>query len=311
MEIRRLQYLLGKIHELDQAEKEELDNWYRSFDKKPDDDHLREITENPYSTRDSIYRKWQGNIKSSIKTRRLWRYGVAASLACILAIGAFLLLDQKNTVNHEHELSAGIGEHKYLELEDGTEVWLNAMSTLTYPMDFSKSERVVKLTGEAYFKVKRDSARPFKVVTGAMTTRVLGTEFNVSAYDDEAHKSVALVKGAVKLSSGGSESILVPGQKAILEIGAADFEVLAFDKIVERGWLSGRLVFDGTPLGEIANTLRRSFGVEIQFADQAFSAYEFTGKFKDEELSIILTAIARAHELKFRTVAEQRIEFYK
>ncbi|AWW29659.1 hypothetical protein DN752_05725 [Echinicola strongylocentroti] len=311
MEARRLKYLLDNIKKLDFDEQEELNNWYQSFDKKPDDTHLMALRKNPIPTQDRIYKKILTEIKGRAKARKMWSYGIAASVACILSIGVFLLINKQYNKPQINEVAAGMGEQKYLKLEDGTEIWLNAQSKIMFPIAFSDTEREVSLSGEAYFKVEKDSTKPFRVVTDNLTTSVLGTEFNVNAYKNQDFVSVALVEGSVRLRAGDMVSLLGPGQKGSLKKETSSFNIEQFDVTDEMGWMRGELIFNGVSLGEIAKRLKRSFGIEIEFAKKGYATYEFTGKFKDEELSIILTAIARAHELKFRTVGDQKIEFYK
>src|SRR5690606_13344215 len=103
-------------------------------------------------------------------------------------------------------------------LSDGTEVWLNAASTLKYPTKFDREERIVELEGEGYFEVARDTKRPFKVRSAAQEVEVLGTQFNVSAYPDDADAQTTLVNGAVQIVNSQSKivKLLQPGEQSVI-----------------------------------------------------------------------------------------------
>lgn len=156
------------------------------------------------------------------------------------------------------------GKDYHLALSDGTEVWINAESRLSYPSRFTGNERTVKLEGEAYFKVARDAGRPFTVQTGALSTRVLGTEFNLCAYADAA-ASVTLVSGRVAVKAGGSpeEYSLSPGQELTVEPdGKATLENV--DTYARTQWKEGFFYFDHASLKEILCGLGRWYNVDIE-----------------------------------------------
>jgi transmembrane sensor len=134
------------------------------------------------------------------------------------------VVDYRKTVSVEKQtLTIPRGRNFYVLLSDGTEVWLNAESRLSYPSRFDEDERIVELEGEAYFKVASDKAHPFIVRTSRFNTRVLGTEFNVKAHQDDT-PYVTLVSGSVRIkaSRSGEEVSLHPGQ---------EFSINAEDKI--------------------------------------------------------------------------------
>ena len=101
-----------------------------------------------------------------------------------------------------------------LELSDGTKVWLNASSSITFPTSFAANERKVILTGEVYFEVAKDKTRPFRVSVNDMQVNVLGTHFNVNAYDDEDAVNTTLLEGSVLLTEKDKKVLLKPGQQA-------------------------------------------------------------------------------------------------
>lgn len=171
------------------------------------------------------------------------------------------------------------GEFK-VTLEDGTEVWLNADSKLRYPETFEGDERRVEVTGEAYFKVAKNTEKPFYVVSGGQEVRVYGTEFNVHAYDDEATIFTTLVEGSISLRpihGNKSELMLTPGKQAQFNKDNASAHVVKVDTDVVTSWRSGTFVFEDQNLEQIMRTLSRWYDFEYEFADQKVASTVFMG----------------------------------
>ncbi|WP_270488524.1 FecR family protein [Butyricimonas synergistica] len=169
-----------------------------------------------------------------------------------------------------HTLSTGSGCFYQLCLSDGTRVWLNAESSLRYSSVFPEGERVVELQGEGFFKVARDTARPFKVKAGELVTEVLGTEFNVRAYSRE-DSHVTLLQGCVRVKDNVSaeEVVIHPGEDAFLREDGA-FEVKNVDTDSFYLWIEGYFYFDNVPLAEIMRELGRWYGVRVVFRDETY-----------------------------------------
>lgn len=165
-------------------------------------------------------------------------------------------------------------EYKVL-LSDGTEVWLNATSSLHFPFAFDKGRREVYLEGEGYFKVARENSHPFIVHTPKTDIEVLGTEFNVNTYH-QATTSLSLVSGAIAAKAEGSRVVLKPGQEAVFT-DQHGFAVHTFDSADVRAWMNGTFVFEKTPLKEIAPVIKRWFGVNTVFDDAVAGNLPFSG----------------------------------
>lgn len=167
------------------------------------------------------------------------------------------------------------GEYK-LMLDDGTEVWLNAESELKYPVNFMAQQRVVHLTGEAYFKVAHDVDKPFIVSSEFQRIRVYGTEFNVNTYDAKAMTTV-LVEGAVGLQYGDNkETKLRPGECAVLQAYTDAVNIKSVDTYLYTSWKDGEFVFNNETLKSITNKLSRWYDVEFTFSNNAINSYRFT-----------------------------------
>ncbi|GAA0549090.1 FecR family protein [Chitinophaga japonensis] len=172
-------------------------------------------------------------------------------------------------------------------LSDGTEVWLNATSTLKFPFNFRENRREVYLEGEGYFKVARNAEKPFIVHTPQTDVEVLGTEFNINTYK-AGITSTALVSGAVSARSGASVIELRPGQEAVYT-KRLGFTVQQFDKDMVLSWMNGVFQFDNTRLGDLAPVIKRWFGVKVEFDDPALANSLFTGVLdKHHELDFFL-----------------------
>jgi len=167
-------------------------------------------------------------------------------------------------------LSTPRGGQYHMILPDGTKVWLNAASTLTYAINQTSKERLVKLQGEAYFEVARDAERPFRVASKGQVVEVLGTEFNVSSYPDESNIKTTLVQGAVKVveTSGNQDVVLVPGQQAVLD-HKNQLSVASVNVADAMAWKDGKFNFNQSDIGTVVRQLSRWYDVEVVFQGNA------------------------------------------
>ena len=197
-------------------------------------------------------------------------------------------------------------------LPDGSEVWLNSLSSLTYPQRFTEKERTVQLTGEAYFKVASDKKHRFNVQTPQkMVVSAYGTEFNVNAYENEANHVVTLASGNVEISSELDSKVMVAlavNEKAILHTSTGSMNVVAADTYVETAWKDGKMVFRREKLDNIATRLSRKFGVDIALEGQKLKEYEYTATFTDETLEDILDLLKRSAPISYSISSQKKLE---
>lgn len=171
------------------------------------------------------------------------------------------------------------GEFK-VTLDDGTEVWLNAQTTLLYPEAFNGRERRVEVNGEAYFKVAHDADRPFYVVSGGQEVRVYGTEFDVNGYANDHDIRTTLVEGRISLrpvDGNGSELMLSPGSQAVFDKQEARARVRQVDTEVVTSWRSGTFVFEDQTMEQIMRTLSRWYDFEYEFTSASLAETVFMG----------------------------------
>lgn len=157
------------------------------------------------------------------------------------------------------------GKFKVL-LPDGSKVWLNAESSIRYPVAFSDTERRVFVTGESYFEVAKDKAKPFRVVAGDMTVEALGTQFNINAYPNEPFFTTTLAEGSVLVSNPFNENILKPGQQAQVKDKA--FTIIKVNPREVNGWINDEFVFVNTPLDAIMRQVERWYDAEVIYENK-------------------------------------------
>lgn len=153
----------------------------------------------------------------------------------------------------------------HLTLADGTRVWLNAGSSLRYPVAFNGPDRKVEVTGESYFEVAPDKARPFIVNKRDNAIKVLGTHFNVNAYDEEGPMKVTLLEGSVKVSTGSGDGLLLPGQMAIMDAGRRIDVLKSVDLERVMAWKDGYFNFSNADIRTVMRELSRWYGLELEF----------------------------------------------
>jgi len=165
------------------------------------------------------------------------------------------------------------GRQYQLVLPDGSRIWLNAATTLTYPVKFSKNKREVEIRGEAYFEVEKTADWPFIVKTTSQQIEVLGTHFNVSAYDDDELAKTTLVEGRVKVASSSEgrlvsrEKVLKPGQQAITLRGSDHITIGGIDTEEVISWKENLFVFNNEEISEVMKKVSRWYDVEVEYLD--------------------------------------------
>jgi len=175
-----------------------------------------------------------------------------------------------NTGVHYNTLKVPKGSKPVqLVLADGSEVWLNVASSITYPTAFTGNERNVEITGEVYFEVAHNAAMPFKIKKDDVEVRVLGTHFNVNAYDDESSLKVTLLEGAVNVGQQGKGSqVIKPGQQAILKQVQGDSKIKVINSVdIEEvmAWKNGWFNFNSLQVADIMRQIEKWYDVEVTY----------------------------------------------
>lgn len=232
--------------------------------------------------------------------RRPWL--MAAALAGLCAVSLWIYWNRAMIVNWVSpvEIVQKItprGKISELTLADGTKVWMNAESQLSYPSVFRGNTREITLEGEAYFEVAPNSSQPFIIHTGKMSTQVIGTSFNINAYKENATITVAVLTGKVKLSAAATDNpaapaFVTPNQQAVF---SKKDERITVNQNVDvqssLAWKSGRLLYRNTALLEVVLQLQRKYNVSIRL-DAAIEHCPITADFSTETLDDVLQVLA-------------------
>lgn len=193
------------------------------------------------------------------------------------------------------------GRYK-ISLPDGSKVWLNSASALTYPTAFSKLERKVKLRGEAYFEIARNKSLPFRVESNSQVVEVLGTHFNINSYEDEDYIKTTLLEGSVRVilnSSKPNAQLLKPGEQSLTSASKSDIKVQHTDTEKAIAWKNGYFKFKNTPIKEIMKEIERWYDVELVY-DGKLAPDEFTGYIStDVKISGVLKMLEESGGIKF------------
>lgn len=224
------------------------------------------------------------------------------------------------------EVSTKFGSKSKIVLPDGSEVWLNAGSKLTYDEQFGKTIREVKLTGEAFFDVVKNASKPFIIHASNVDIKVLGTQFNVKSYPGERTTEAALIRGTIEVSirSRHQEKIILhPNEKIVVKNDTADssagvskeaektitepivtIKKLTYQQkdsaILETSWVENKLIFQDESFGELAVKMERWYGVSIQFKDRSLQQIRLTGTFEKETVYEALRALMITAPFHFR-----------
>ena len=215
---------------------------------------------------------------------------------------------EKSFVYHKITVPRGAGIY-HVRLHDGSVIWLNSDSRLEYPEKFAREERRVRIVGEAFFKVIRDTARPFVVETAGQAVTVLGTEFNVNAYPSEP-VATTLVSGRVKVTSAKSSYAVVldPGERSVLgEDGRLAVCPVKISDVIS--WKDGMISIENMSLREILKIVSRAYNVDFDLKAGAMGDMVLQGSISsDENLEVFLRVLGKVADVEFQMKTDGRIE---
>ncbi len=198
------------------------------------------------------------------------------------------------------------GGHYQVELPDGTEVWLNAASSIRYPTFFIGNKRVVEITGEAYFEVAKNKNMPFIVKVNHSEVRVYGTHFNVMAYNDESAVKTTLLEGSVKCTSANSSCMLKPGEQAELEKDGEYKVTTAADVNDAVAWKNGLFHFEDDDIETVMRQISRAYNVDVVY-NKKTNDHFFAEIPLNSQLSDVLTILDKTGKVHFDIKGRQII----
>ena len=245
-------------------------------------------------------------VKPHFTLKRYWMQ-IAASLLLLIA-GSLTVLTfmQQNEINALAEQNVVIRSGDYgkslVTLPDGTIVHLNAKSSLTYSQDFGRNDRKVALSGEGFFEVKKDTEKKFTVGTGYMDIAVLGTKFNVYAYETKDIVEMSLVEGSVDVTTSRPpyQSIRVkPNEKVVYNKRTGNLLHERTSNKMETAWMNKELVFRSERLEDVFRCLSRKFAVTFSVDDETLLNDVYTGTFDDENVESIMRVLKYHYKFKY------------
>jgi ferric-dicitrate binding protein FerR (iron transport regulator) len=264
---------------------------------------------------------------------RLWTFSrnAAAVLTVPLTIMTIVLFgtikERDNRPVEQIELTSANGLVTKAMLPDGSEVWLNSGSRLSYPQRFIDNTcRNIYLSGEAYFKIKADKTNSFEVVTnGGLKVCAYGTEFNVCAYDGDSFIETTLVSGNVKVTTSvpdsasdlssspslngtSSTTVLSKGQQAIFNKNSGSLTTTDVNLAVKTSWKEGKIIFRRANMTEVIRRLSRHFNVDIRLEEKELYDYEYSASFTTETLDEILSLLEKTAPIKCKIIYPEQSE---
>lgn len=288
---------------------EELKNMWRNPQVKVSDEQIND------SLKDVLYRIDLYEAMSAKKKTSQWPMRIL-KIAAILLLPILTFVLTQHTIDNKNQRTTianiqttryivSSGDRETITLSDGTQITLNLNAVLLAPDSFINNTREVHLEGEAYFKVAKDSERPFIVNTSYSRIRALGTEFAVIADTKEKYTRTTLTEGKVRVSipdqSDIEPVILTPSEQSYFDPSMKDFSVKTVNTDVYTSWIDGKLIFENTPLPEVLNRLERHFSCTIICHNkQVLSNQHITAKFCHKEtISDILNTLQKVSKFSY------------
>jgi transmembrane sensor len=298
-----------------------IENSTNTSVKKERDDHFNKILDIANSTDlidNAMIVDDKSNFAKKIKPFLKWSIATAAVLIGLAVCLPYFKNNFLDKGDHYNEIIAKRGTKTKIILPDGSQVWLNSDSKLSYGARFNDTIREVSLEGEAYFDVIKDQKRPFVVMTNALNIRVLGTAFNIKSYAKDATIETTLIRGMIEVRKNNEPAttkiVLTPNEKLIYNKSEAllvrpnneqntigkKLEALSVSTLsknipdssrVETAWIYGRLVFDGDSFVTLAEKMERWYDIKITIQNQSISKNRFSGVFEKENVEEAFKAL--------------------
>lgn len=281
--------------------------------------YIKDIIEECLKDEVEVNKEWERLFSSieekdipKMKTRRQFLQYMKYAAAVLLGVGvsltmSYLANQEDSSIVGNYKLVTSKGEKSYLQLPDGTKVWLNSCTTLEYAENYGHSNRDIYLDGEAYFEVAKNKDLPFVVKTSGIDVKALGTAFNISAYMEDSRLITTLFNGkvAVQPTLTKQEVLLEPNQVAVYDKSRNRIEVMPYDKKQFAQWKGGFLSFEMMHLQDITKLLERNYNVVFRYENQGIKNLKFSGSFRNnEDLSEILNVIKTNTGIRYQILKD-------
>ena len=262
------------------------------------DEGQKEKMKNNLLNRINAEEDFMRSVRVNRKREFLHAFSLAASILVVAMSVVFLILGDRQI--HEYEVLAERGQKSSVTLPDGSHVWLNSASRITYTSDFNKKNRNITLEGEAYFDVAKNKKIPFVVNASEMSITAVGTEFNVRNYSDEDEVCTTLVEGKVIASTLGCDISLTYGQEAVLNRNSGEMSFAVVSDLNHMvPWRSNEMLLDGESLDNLSRILSRMYNVDVYFENDSIKTYTYTGLIRNNSLQNVLELVSNTSPVAY------------
>jgi transmembrane sensor len=240
------------------------------------------------------------------RLNKIMRVAALFILPVLTAVGVYLYMSKLENSTAPLIVAVERGQKANITLPDGSKVWLNSQSKLTYTASFNIERRELQLDGEAYFEVAHNPKKPFIVKSRDIAVEALGTAFGVKAYNEDNLISSILMRGKVRVTTPDGKAVLVPNERIMYNksthkkvqstvTNATDFT----------GWIHNELRFENESLGDIAKTIQRIYNVDVVFASVKLKSQRYTGTINNNSLESVLNIISLTSPISFQIKNQQ------
>lgn len=236
-------------------------------------------------------------------TLNRWIPYVAVVILCVIVgFSAHLHTLHSLPTEMEYIVEADKGQRANMTLPDGTKVWLNSHTQLSYKSDYGINDRIVKLVGEAFFEVAKDKKHRFIVKTEGLDVEALGTSFNIKAYREDKEVIASLFTGNIRATTIKHSITLFPDQQVCFNRNKGELKVDSSENVTyARMWRNNELAFEGETLNDIAIRLNRLYNVHIEFKSDEIKKYRFSGVIKNNSLDNVFEIISLTSPIMYET----------
>jgi len=344
-ELKELEGILSRNSELENTAA--AMSFFESHDVAPDNDNETQLAFERHAARlseiDAEFSKLYPHDSPELEVQHSNRTSVTRwvnSMLVVLVVASSILIFRNSIVSDDKvvgrhaihsQVSTKPGSKTQIELPDGSTVWLNASSNLTYGANFGKELREVNLNGEAFFDVVKDPAHPFIIHTHVVDVKVLGTAFNVRSYTNDANTETSVIRGQVEVTVKNRENTkyyLKPNEKVIVANNVSTPSVATArqdqtkplvsiqpltryhvdSSIIETSWIENKLIFqENETFGEVALKMERWYGVHIRFVDPDVAEYRMYGSFTTETVKQALDALKIGFNFNYKMSKDEII----
>jgi len=241
--------------------------------------------------------------KKVLNVYKFFKYAAVLVLFIALPLAGYYYSEDYYSRNSMVSIKCKLGDRSNVVLPDGTSVWLNSGSEISYAGNFNHKNRNIKLSGEAYFRVKRDIFMPFNIKTEKLNVKVLGTSFDVKAFQDEDNVEVTVDNGKVNVSNGLLDFDLVKNHRVIYDKKRGVFrQKKVNDTKIFNSWKDGKLMFKNESLSTLSRKIERWYNVNIHYEDADILEYRFTGTLDRENILDVLDLFKRSKDINSKIV---------